>query len=261
VNDPDQEREPDRVGPKIAAGFAVAGAGVLLGPGPAVLLGAASPLFESLAERAWQELRPDAQRRAAQVLSTAAEAAGCDADELGDLIGSSEQTRLQAGLAMHAAERTAWPPQVRALGRVLAAGLIADGDAVDVPQFALNAMVDLDRLHVSLLDLLVQYQPARAEPGEFEYIAVPNPAGPNHWTAVEIVGIRPELSPVFNSLMATLVRHAMAWEHGSEMTRDHTLEGDGRYWYSTKFGAQVLSFYLEAGAEAEILNPAAQVGQ
>jgi hypothetical protein len=58
VNDPDEEREPDRVGPKIAAGLTVAGAGVLLRPGAAVALGAASPLFESLAERAWEELGP-----------------------------------------------------------------------------------------------------------------------------------------------------------------------------------------------------------
>ena len=68
----DEDREPDRVGPKIVAGFAVAGAGIRLGPEAALALGAASPLFESLAERAWQELRPDARQRAALVLSTAA---------------------------------------------------------------------------------------------------------------------------------------------------------------------------------------------
>jgi hypothetical protein len=43
---------------------------------------------------------------------------------------------------------------------VLAAGVIASDDAVDVPQFALNVMEDLGRLHVSLLDLLVWYEPA-----------------------------------------------------------------------------------------------------
>jgi hypothetical protein len=127
VPDPsdDENREPDRVGPKIVAGLAAAGAGIRLGPEAALALGAASPLFESLAERAWEELRPEARQRAERVLSTAAEEIGCDDEQLGKLIGSSETSRLQTGLAMDAAQRTAWPPKVRALGRVLAEGLIA----------------------------------------------------------------------------------------------------------------------------------------
>jgi len=272
VNDPDQDREPDRAGPKIAAGLTAAGAGVVLGPGAALILGAVSPLFESLAERAWEELRPDARRRAAQVLSTAAEAARCDAEQLGDLIDKSEQTRLQAGLAMAAAQRTTWPPKVRALGRVLAAGLIADGDAVDVPQFALNAMVELDRLHVSLLDLLVRYEPSEVD--QHDYVAVPRssdfdewePRG-RKWQPVEVVSVRPELSPVFWSLAATLVRHALAEQHGTAIERhgigalDPFHWNDGRSWLPTELGKQVLDYYLEAGAEAEITDSAAQADQ
>jgi hypothetical protein len=115
------------------------------------------------------------------VLSTAAQVTGCDDEQFGDMIGASERTRLLTGLAMHAAERTAWPPKVQALGRVLAAGLIADGDAVDVPEFALNAMVELDRLHVSLLDLLVRYRPERRI--QDEYIAVPNSTSGGPWSS------------------------------------------------------------------------------
>ena len=60
VPDPseDENREPDHVGPKIVAGLAMAGAGIRLGPEAALALGAASPVFELLAERAWEELRP-----------------------------------------------------------------------------------------------------------------------------------------------------------------------------------------------------------
>ncbi len=43
-------------------------------------------------------------------------------------------------LAIVAVERATWPPQVVALGRVLASGLIADGDAVDLAKYALDAM-------------------------------------------------------------------------------------------------------------------------
>jgi len=69
----DKDREPDRVGPKIIAGLAVAGAGIRLVPEAALALGSASPLFESLAERTWEELRLEARQRASRVLSTAAE--------------------------------------------------------------------------------------------------------------------------------------------------------------------------------------------
>lgn len=110
-------------------------------------------MFESMVDKT--QLRPETRRRAGQTLSAAADALGCDATELDRLIGGSEATRLQPGIAIVAAERSTWPPQVVALGKVLAAGLIADGDKVDVQRFALDAMTNLGRLHVSLLELLV----------------------------------------------------------------------------------------------------------
>jgi hypothetical protein len=229
VDDGD-EREPDGTVPKVVAGLAMAAAGVQLGPVPALALGAGGFLAESLAEHVWLELRPDARRRNAEMLSTAAEAIGCDYEELGRLIGASEAKRLQAGLAMSAAERTSWPPKVRALGRALgralAAGLIAEDTAVDVPQFALNAMVDLERLHVSLLDLLVRYEPTWFS-NKFDvgpYVKLPSGsvpakgsalppvwrAGPRKWTGPEITNVRPALRPVLTSLIGTLVRHGLA---------------------------------------------------
>jgi hypothetical protein len=230
VPDPDNEdREPGRAGPKIVAGLAVAGAAIRLGPDAALALGAAGPLFESMAERAWEELRPDARRRAAQVLSTAAEEARCDDEQLGKLIGASETSRLQTGLAMAAAERTAWPPKVRALGRVLAAGLIASDEAeVDVQQQALAAMTDLDRLDVILLELLVLYEADRKHDGiravkhrvpsyQNIYLGGDRPDNPKtwgigrrKWTAPQISAARPQLAPVLTTLLGTLQRHGLA---------------------------------------------------
>src|SRR5262249_23252229 len=228
VNDPDEAREADRVGPKIVAGVATAGAGVFLGPGGALVLGAAGPLFESLAERAWEELRPDARRRAGQVLSTAAEVTGYDDEQLGEAIGTSERTRLLTGLAMHAAQRTTWPPKVRALGRVLAAGLIASDEAdVDVQQQALAAMTDLDRLHVILLDLLMRDEPDWTPGGAVATLhRVPSyvnthlggdspddpkvwSIGRRMWTRRQICLVRPKLRPVLTTLLGTLQRHGL----------------------------------------------------
>jgi hypothetical protein len=93
--------------PKIATGLALAAAGIRLGPEAALALGGASPAFESLAQRAWEELRPDARQPAARMVSIAAEEAGCDDEQLGELIDASETSSLQTGLAMEAAQRTA----------------------------------------------------------------------------------------------------------------------------------------------------------
>lgn len=230
----DENREPDRVGPKIVTGLAVAGVGIRLGPEAALALGAASPLFESLAERAWEELRPDARQRAARVLSTAAEEVGYDDEQFGELIGSSETSRLQTGLAMDAAQRTTWPPKVYALGRVLAAGLIATDEAeVDIRQQALVAMADLERLHVILLELLVKYEPdwmhdrTVATPHRMPsyvnaFLGSERPDNPKvwsigrrKWTARQIVAARPQLRPVLTTLLGTLQRHGLATENDS----------------------------------------------
>jgi hypothetical protein len=186
---------------------------------------------------------------------------------------------------MAAAERTAWPPQIRALGKVLAAGLISADDAIDVPQFALNAMVELDRLHVALLELLVRYEPGWTADG---YEARPHRDMPELrewiadkriWLAPVIVAVRPQLRPVLTSVVATLVRHGLAEQ--TERTPE-SLERLGRQsyrqaaaaesrrpratppalwaprerrversWSPTELGEQVLGFYFEAAAEAD----------
>ena len=127
---------------------------------------------------------------------------------------------------MAAAQRTAWPPQVQALGRVLAAGLIASDDAVNVPQFALSAMIELGRLHIVLLDLLVRYEPDRIPPSSIQAIPHTVPSyqptyidgsgplewgiGRRKWSAAHVVSVRPQLQSVLAGVAGTLVRHGLA---------------------------------------------------
>lgn len=260
--DPDQtddRSEPDRAGPKIAAGLVAATAGIRLGPEVALGLGAAGPLFESLAERAWEELRPDARRRTAQVLSTAGETAGCDAEQLGERISASETSRLQAGLAMDAAARTAWPPQVKALGRVLAAGLLASDEAeVNLQQQALAAMTDLDRLHLILLELLVRFEPD-ARPGtgieavphtvpsyQPLYLGGEGPGNPlewtvgrRKWTARDICAVRPQLQPVLAGVAGTLVRHGLAEQIDRRIERMEQIARDLQQRAETGHGSPI----------------------
>jgi hypothetical protein len=203
-------------------GTECSGISVPYSPEAAVALGSAGYLFESLAEKSWAELRPQARRRVAQMLATTACKLGCDDEQLGKLIGKSEPTVLMTGLAMSAAERTVWPQQVVALGRLLADGLIADGDDIDIAQFALNAMTDLTRLDVILLELLVRHKPDRGKDGSWEAGEL-QPAtiyqlsehvdwmiGRRIWREELIVAVRPELRQVLLTIAATLTRHGLA---------------------------------------------------
>src|SRR5258708_24181692 len=180
-----------------------------------------------MVDKARAEWRPDTRRRAGQMLDAAAETIGVDAAQLDTLMGESDRTRPMTGLAIVAAERAFWPLQVVAVGRVLAAGLIADGYAVDVAKYALDAMSEMGRLHISLLDLLVRYEPDwdargyRAVPHSIpSYVSTtlaPSPDSEMVWSvgrriwAAELVPVaRPELGQVLTGLIGTLIRHGLA---------------------------------------------------
>jgi len=195
------------------------------GPLGAVAAASALPYAERIAHLVFSEFKPDAQRRIDTMLASADEALGGEgADTLAGLSGKSERTRLLTVTAMDAAARTAWPPKVSALGRALAAGLIANDDAkIDIEQLALTAMAEIEAPHVSLLDLLVNFEPRRrrwreweAEPyKEPQWPRVPGTddewrAGRRTWTIAQIGSARPPLRPVIASIIGTLQRHGLA---------------------------------------------------
>ena len=206
---------------------AVVGAGLRLGADAgAVVSTFAIPFAEEIVRRARDEFRTDAEQRVAQMLGSVAEELECDdPDQLGDMIGKSERTRLLAITAVDGAIRTAWPPRVVAIGTALAAGLIATDNAmIDVEQMALGAMADMDAMHVSLLELLVCWEPigsvASAEKirryvGPSAHPAdIPNlEPGARRWNTSQMGAARPQLSPVLTSLIGTLERHGLVVEN------------------------------------------------
>jgi len=239
------------------------------GPGGAVTAGLGSVYFPYLARKVWEEFRPDQQRRAAEMFDTAAKASGWNLDELDGRIRATERTRLLSATAMDAAARTTWPPKVRALGRALADGLIQRDDAqVDIPQFALSAMTDIESPHLSLLELL----------------RGPKPGG---FTIKDIGHMRPHLRPVCQGLLGTLQRHGLAVQNDNlgKTIENYTKIYDKRIegwlnqvarkarshmsgfppwpkfsagavtpeisWSATELGGRVLGYYREAGAEIE----------
>ena len=79
----------------------------MAGPVGAIGGAALGRLLERLVERIWEEVSRDGRRRAAEVLASAAEAAGRPIEEVTELSHASKKTRLLAGIAMSAATRTA----------------------------------------------------------------------------------------------------------------------------------------------------------
>ena len=256
-------REPD-LGKQAIAGAVAAVVGLRLsGPLGAAVGGAVTPYLAALIDNVTEEWRRDQGANIADMAATAAETTGLSPEELGDRMGRSQRTRLLTATAAENAAKTAWPHKVRALGRVLADGLITDDEAkIDMVQLALTAMTDLERPHVILLDLLgnhavvnVEEDPARGIPFRFEIksagdVDVGDPNWIPDWRDREILIARPQLEQAYLSIMATLQRHALIAQN---RYRTHA-------WAATDLGNRVLAYYIEASADAgEIRSSAAQV--
>jgi hypothetical protein len=217
-----------------------------------------TPYLTALVDNVVAEWRQDQRDNIADMAQTAATTAGFTPEELGERMGRSPRTRLLTATAAESAAGTAWPPRVRDLGRVLADGLIADDEAqIDIVQLALTAMTDLERLHVMVLDLLVNYgvvdaeeDPTRGIPFRFEVrrakdvdreLDVGDPNWIPDWRDREILIARPQLEQAYLSIIATLQRHALIAQNRYRTNA----------WATTGLGDRVLSYYIEASAEAD----------
>lgn len=223
-----------------------AGAGAALGlgiPGPlGSIVGATAGVFlEPLAEKVWGEIHADSQRRQNEALTVAQEVMAVSLKELEQRIMASDESRLQAGIALSAASRTAWPPKIVALGRALGTGLMASDDTrIDPQPLIMTVLADIEFPHASLLDLLVRYHFIATPDGRRSKPYVipadsPWPTGRWPWQWDQIALARPTLKPVLNILMSTLDRHNL-------ITWNHT-------YLPTKFGEEILEILLKAGAE------------
>lgn len=274
-----------------AAAGAGAGVGAIMGGPVGAIAGAAlGPLLEPFARQVWAEVSGDAQRRGGEMLAAAHQAIGGDPAELEGLILASDQSRLHAGIALSAANRTAWPPKVIALGRALAAGLVAADEArILTEPFIMAALADIEAPQASLLDLLVRHWPLQTPQGVVADIFTAAPrtpgtpwgAGYRIWLPGDIVAVRPALRPVLPSLLGTLQRHGLAAQSDdpgdpfgrtgramqqrwiSEVADKQRAAGvvspvvnaqfyaPAGAWLPTQLGEEVLDALLEAGAAFE----------
>lgn len=232
------QQEPG-LGTQAATAALAAAAGMRLGG----VLGAAAgagmtPYLVALVDNVRGEWQRDQRKNIADMAEAAAAAAGYSPEELGEQIGLSPRTRLLTATAAESAAKTAWPPKVIALGKVLAAGLIADDDAqIDMAQLALAAMTDMERPHVVLLDLLVHCWAAteHEDPATGEWVVDIRPRSrpeEGGWSPQAIAVARPQLGPVLASLIGMIQMHGLAAQESN--------------WKATDLGVQVLDYYNEA---------------
>jgi hypothetical protein len=275
------EPRPDVAGivQRMIAGGAAATFGYSVGRLPGAALAAmSSPALEPLAGKVWGEIGPDARRRQTTTLAAACDAmGGADAAALEERIMASEQSRLQAGIALDAASRTAWPPKVIALGRALAVGLTAD-DKIDSYALILAALADIEVPHAFLLELLTGHWPRMIGQQLTAELYVPAlgaswSVGQRIWHPADIGSARPRLSPALPSLLGTLQRHGLVTRGDSaddpfsrtgremnqrfvsDLAARHQNAGaipgyaPSRAWVPTELGQEVMDLLLEAGAE------------
>jgi hypothetical protein len=251
----DEDQSEGGIGKQAVVGAVAAVVGYQLGgPLGAAVGGGMTPYLAALVDNVIAEVRTDRRDNIAEMAEAAGTAAGLGPEVLGERMRRSQRTRLLTANAAESAAKTAWPPKVRALGRVLADGLIAADEAkIDVAELALTAMADLERPHVMTLDLLagnrvdeVEEDFAKGIPFRFKVKpAKDGGAGdPNwipDWRDREILIARPQLKDVYLSIMATLQRHALIAQN--------RYRADA--WSVTDLGNRVLNYYIEASTDAD----------
>jgi hypothetical protein len=254
ATDGEKQREPGIGKEAVVAAVAAAAGAQLGGPLGAAVGAGMTPYLAALVDNVIDEWRRNQRDNIADMAETAAATAGLGPEELGEQMGRSQRTRLLTATAAESAAKTAWPHKVRALGRVLADGLIADDEAkIDIVELALTAMTDLERPHLIVLDLLANYgvanaeeNPAKGIPFRFEIksakdVDVGDPNWIPDWRDREILIARPQLKEAYLSIMATLQRHALITQN---RYRAHA-------WAVTDLGGRILSYYIEASADVD----------
>lgn len=185
----------------------------VLGP---VVATTSVPWIEPWVRRVGDELSKDGRRRQALMLAEGADSVGLEVEALAESAGRTEGTRLLAGFALDAAQRTTYEAKVRALGRALAAGVTADDTKIDEQTLIVSALADLEVPHVVVLDLLVNRSPQRVDVRDLfqplqSALASRRDLGAP-WTIPQLAHAREGIGPAIDALLGPLMRHGLAIE-------------------------------------------------
>ncbi len=218
------------------------------------------PKLEPLVRGVWAELSESARQRQTDVLFWAIHN-GIPVDEMEKRINASERAQLLTGFTLSAATRTAWENKVRALGRSLASGLLAnDNTKIDTEQLIIAAVADIEGPQLAMLELLVCWEPDVEFGTELvigplkipEYSHDPTRGGSWHVGLRRLSGghiacARPNLAPIAPSLLGTLQRHGLVGQNDD--VSNPRSSAPHRTWSPTELGEQVFIRFRDAGTE------------
>ena len=249
MSDQSDDDSARNLAPDILTSAFVAGVS-LSGPEQAFIASVQAPILMHMARRAAEELSPRLRTlRAGRALSAACEAARMTPRQLERRISSSTTNVDLADAALSGAATAAYEARIVALGRALAAGLLAEDEAVmDVERLVIQAVSDLEASHVRLLNLACV---SAYYPTSFEALVAQE---------------APKLAPHLGVLLATLTRRHLLevevvnhydrtavrrWESGGGVSFGPERLPSERRTSATTFGKLVHERLLEAGMSRE----------
>lgn len=195
----------------------------------------------------WLDERFFTQRlqSAAGVLDAAAESAGTTPDAF--VTGLDDPSKLQlAGAAIQAGAATVLDYKIRALGRALATGALAEDDAVvEIQALVIAALAELEAPHIRLLQAMTS-------------MSLRSPFSSPPWTLHALGRMVPSLEPSARLLLNTLERvyavERMDTTKAAIEAKDRagtrsTFQVPAPKWRATDFGERLLDLLAEAGAD------------
>lgn len=237
--DDEPEKSNDLVA-RTAGGLGGAALGLLgamlFGPPGALIGSAASPLLTDGAKGLGRVLRRRLERTQ-QAIDAATEFSGRNFDDLVE-VASDDDRRLEIiGQALQGAALSKDGATIRALGRALAQGVLADDDArVDESLRIVSTLAALDPIDVKVLDRM-------CEPGSSWFIRGTS----NNLNRRSVTGEIPEAEPVVDHVIARLSQLGL-------VTRPDSggLAWDGVPWIATDFGHLCVDTLHAAGAVEDV---------
>jgi DNA-binding MarR family transcriptional regulator len=241
-------REGDQYAAEITAAVGAAALGVgtaiLTNPaGGAIVSAAAAPTIKAALDRVLG-LRG---RQVAAMVDIAVRAAGQTHDELLQRVTADPHRAQLFAAAVRAAANTALESKLKVLGRLLAQGLLDDGeDPAEEARLLISAIEDIERLHLRVLYHLENGYTARLneeEPSTAFPEALPTDAWPFEKLAEELTVNRSALEMLIGSLTGRNLIHGSADVYGVP-------EAGQMHWRLTDTGRAILERFREAGEAA-----------
>jgi hypothetical protein len=229
-------REPwQGMGPDLLAEGAVAALSLGLA-GPSAALAVFTPIFKRSFELAQAERRRRIER-AEEMWLHASNTSGRDPLDLIEVADADDDRRHLAYTAGDAAATSRYPERIRALGKALAEGLLAEDDAVlDYQQQVIDALSSVDRPHLAILQAMTTTESLGGG------LTLSEPTG---YTWQGLKEKLPGYRPALRRLLATLEREGLV-----EVENGTYPGGTLPSWHPSDFGQDVLARLTAIGGAA-----------